>query len=69
MAKEHVRLDRLQVEQLRGLRRELTKVRCWLSGYESARDGNLRHQVPGKDGLRMLQILIDDILSDADKKK
>ena len=48
------------------IRQELTKVRCWVSGYDAGRTGHLGG-VPGADGLRQAIMLIDDIVSEAAK--
>jgi hypothetical protein len=48
------------------IRQELTKVRCWVSGYE-ARGGGAPG-IPGSHGLRLALMLIDDIVSEAAKR-
>jgi hypothetical protein len=43
-------------------RDELTKLRCWLSGYNDGRSmpGHLQPSVPGQDILRQIMSAIDD---------
>jgi hypothetical protein len=50
------------------IRRELTKVRCWVSGYEAGRGGHLGG-VPGSDGLRQAIVLVDDLINELPRKR
>lgn len=42
---------------------ELTKLRCWLSGFSEGRTvpGHLQHMVPGEVVLRQIISAIDDV--------
>jgi hypothetical protein len=57
-------------ERLTMIRNELTKVRCWLSGFGAARlvANVLNSHVPGEDSLRQVIVMIDDILKEQKKK-
>lgn len=50
------------------IRQELTKVRCWVSGYEAGKTGHMGG-VPGSDGLRQAIMLIDDIVAELPRKR
>jgi len=58
------KLTKAQVERLRMLRGELTKVRCWMTGFQAGRSSpsSLNVGIPGDDSLRQIIILIDEIL-------
>lgn len=60
------KLTKAQVERLRMLRGELTKVRCWITGFQAGRSspGSLNVGIPGDDSLRQIIILIDEICHD-----
>lgn len=47
------------------LRRELTKVRCWISGWEAAQPLNSLRQVPGANAIRLAIMAIDDGIAEA----
>ena len=61
--------DRIDTDRLRVLRGELTKVRCWLSGFAVGRSsrGELDLGIPGEDGLRQAILLIDEVLRERQK--
>ena len=52
-------------------REELTKLRCWLSGFKEGRQspGSLICSVPGEDVLRQIIIAIDDVTKDSKNGK
>jgi hypothetical protein len=59
-----------QVEKARMLRGELTKVRCWLTGFEVGTGKS----PPGVDSLRQTIMLLDDAFGkptadDVDKRR
>jgi len=49
------------ISDLGTLRQELTKVRCWISGYEAH---GFPHGVPGSQSVGMAITLIDDLFDD-----
>lgn len=51
-------MTRAQAEKLKMLRGELTKVRCWHTGFEAGTGKT----APGVDSLRQIIILIDELL-------
>lgn len=57
---------KISKEQLRRaaiIRGELTKVRCWLTGYEAGTGKT----PPGVDSLRQAQLLLDEFLREETK--
>lgn len=57
------KLTKEQVAKLRMLRGELTKVRCWMTGFQAGRTspGSLNVGIPGDDSLRQIIQLIDEV--------
>lgn len=51
-------MTKAQIEKLKMLRGELTKVRCWLTGFEVGTGKS----PPGNDSLRQIIILIDELV-------
>jgi len=57
-----MKLTKADIEHMRMLRGELTKLRCWMTGFHAGRDkGNLPAPIPGEDSLRMTISLIDKL--------
>lgn len=56
-----------RAEQAKRLRAELTKVRCWMSGFSAGRSspGHLSVSIPGEDSLRQTIIFLDEIAAEA----
>lgn len=66
MSEKRKTLTRPQADKARVLRNELTKVRCWVSGFEAGRTGPqaaVGAAVPGKDGLRLAIAFLDELLA------
>jgi len=47
------------------LRSELTKVRCWLTGFHAGQGDKLGH-IPGEDSIRQIILALDDALKKAE---
>ncbi len=54
MATKRVQIDPAQLQMLRG---ELTKVRCWLTGFKEAG----KNGPPGEDSIRQTIMLFDEL--------
>ncbi|MBB5700168.1 hypothetical protein FHS76_000006 [Ochrobactrum daejeonense] len=54
-----MKLTKQQIDKMHSLRSELTKVRCWLTGYHAGSKTNVG--IPGEDSLRQTIMLIDEI--------
>lgn len=57
------KISKAQADRLTLLRGELTKVRCWMTGFNAGRHspGHLNPGIPGEDSLRQIIQLIDEI--------
>lgn len=53
-----MKITKQQLERAAVIRGELTKVRCWLTGYEAGTGKS----PPGVDSLRQAIMLIDELL-------
>lgn len=64
-----IKTIQIDAEKARMLRGEISKVRCWLSGFGAGRYGGDGPPlaVPGEDSLRQIVLLLDDGLSKMDK--
>jgi hypothetical protein len=71
VSSKNIRPVTIDPEQVRMLKDELGKVRCWLSGYAAAKghDDNLGLMtfLPGGDSLRRTQLLLGQLLMQARK--
>lgn len=57
-----MKLTKAQLDRATIIRGELTKVRCWLTGFEAGTGKS----PPGVDGLRQAIMLIDELLKKPD---
>lgn len=55
---------KVDIPTLQMLRGELTKVRCWITGFKEAG----KNGPPGEDAIRQTIMLIDDLLAQGKKK-
>lgn len=57
-------MPKIDKDHIRMLRGELTKVRCWHTGFAAGRThaNGLSPHVPGEDALRMTIQLLDELL-------
>lgn len=53
-----MKITKAQLQRAATIRGELTKVRCWLTGYEAGTGKS----PPGVDSLRQTQALLDELL-------
>lgn len=60
---------RIDMATAKMLRAELTKVRCWMTGFAAGRHGsNTLAGIPGEDSLRQTIQAIDEGMRDTQKK-
>ena len=61
------KLTKDQKRRAKIVRGELTKARCWMTGWKAARNvplSDIGTTIPGEDGLRQATLLIDELLAD-----
>ena len=57
--KRGAHITRQQADRARVVRAELTKVRCWMTGFQAGTKGAA---IPGEDGLRQAILFLDELL-------
>lgn len=58
---KNITLKDCDAERAKMLIAEITKVRCWVTGFMAGRStGNLDVGIPGGDSLRQIQIILKD---------
>jgi len=66
-----MKLADCSIQRAEVLYEEITKVRCWLTGYMAGRTkpGELAVGPPGEDSLRQMQILLRESIARERKKE
>lgn len=60
---KRTKLTESQIKQADQLKKEIGMLRCWLAGFTAGRHPpNTLNLIPGEDGLRRVQIFLEDLI-------
>lgn len=67
-----MKITKAQLARAKVIRAELTKVRCWLTGFKAGRQGagtfSADSHIPGDDALRQAIIFLDEMCAEGASK-